>query len=109
MPMAPRRVDDYAARGRRCWPADTLRLAVALWASRCSRGGRRARISCTAWSRWTKQLAAIHARTRIARDMHDVLAHSLTTFSLQTQAVRQVVTRHPDQAARMLDEMAEVV
>ena len=33
--------------------------------------------------------------------MHDVLAHSLTTFSLQTQAVRQVVTRHPDQAARM--------
>ena len=57
----------------------------------------------------TARLAAGRERTRIARDMHDVLAHSLTMVSMQTQAIRQIIARDPAQAARLLDELAEVV
>lgn len=56
-----------------------------------------------------EQLAVTRERARIARDMHDVLAHSLTLLSVQTQAARQLVHRDPEGAARMLDEMATVV
>jgi signal transduction histidine kinase len=57
----------------------------------------------------TAELAAARERTRIARDMHDVLAHSLTVLSIQAQAARQIVTQQPEQAAHLLDEMAEVL
>lgn len=54
----------------------------------------------------TAELATARERARIARDIHDVLAHSLTMLSVQVQATRQVVRHDPEQAARMLDEMA---
>ncbi|MGH8959947.1 MAG: sensor histidine kinase [Jatrophihabitantaceae bacterium] len=38
------------------------------------------------------QAAALSERSRIARDLHDVLAHSLAGLSLQLQAVRAVAT-----------------
>lgn len=56
-----------------------------------------------------ERLAATRERARIARDMHDVLAHSLTLLSVQTQAARQLVRQDPERAAKMLDEMAAVV
>lgn len=56
-----------------------------------------------------EQLAVTRERARIARDMHDVLAHSLTLLSVQTQAARQLVRQDPERAAKMLDEMAAVV
>ena len=52
------------------------------------------------------ELAAARERARIARDIHDVLAHSLTVLSIQAQAARQVIAQQPEQAALMLDEMA---
>ena len=54
----------------------------------------------------TAELATARERARIARDIHDVLAHSLTVLSIQAQAARQVITQQPEQAAEMLDEMA---
>lgn len=39
------------------------------------------------------QAAALEERGRIARDMHDVLAHSLAGLSLQLQAIRAVAGR----------------
>jgi signal transduction histidine kinase len=45
------------------------------------------------------QAAALRERGRIARDMHDVLAHSLAGLSLQLQAVRAVATREGVRAA----------
>ncbi len=39
------------------------------------------------------QAAALEERGRIAREMHDVLAHSLSGLSLQLQAVRAVAAR----------------
>ncbi len=52
------------------------------------------------------ELAAARERARIARDIHDVLAHSLTVLSIQAQAARQVIGQQPEQAALLLDEMA---
>jgi signal transduction histidine kinase len=51
-------------------------------------------------------LAIIRERARIARDMHDILAHSLTALSVQLQAARQTAARDPAQTSRLLDEMA---
>jgi signal transduction histidine kinase len=57
----------------------------------------------------TADLAAARERARIARDVHDVLAHSLTVLSVQTQALRQLVRDNPERAAALLDQMAEVL
>src|SRR6185437_17139788 len=54
----------------------------------------------------TAELAAARERARIARDVHDVLAHSLTVLSIQAQAARQIVAQKPEQAATMLDDIA---
>jgi signal transduction histidine kinase len=57
----------------------------------------------------TAELAAARERARIARDVHDVLAHSLTVLSVQAQALRQLVRDNPERAAALLDQMAEVL
>lgn len=57
----------------------------------------------------TAELAAARERARIARDLHDVLAHSLTVLSVQAQALRQLVRDDPARAATLLDQMAEVL
>lgn len=54
----------------------------------------------------TSELAASRERARIARDIHDVLAHTLTVLSVQTQAARQIVRQDPERAASLLDEMS---
>jgi signal transduction histidine kinase len=51
------------------------------------------------------QLAVVRERARIARDMHDILAHSLTVLSVQTQAARQTLMNNPTKTASLLDEM----
>ena len=57
----------------------------------------------------TEQLAATRERTRIARDMHDVLAHSLTMLSVQVQAARQLLHQHPERLAAKLDDIAALL
>ena len=57
----------------------------------------------------TAELATARERARIARDVHDVLAHSLTVLSVQVQALRQLVSDDPERAAALLDQMAEVL
>jgi signal transduction histidine kinase len=57
----------------------------------------------------TEQLAATRERTRIARDMHDVLAHSLTMLSVQVQAARQLLQQRPERLAARLDDIAALL
>jgi signal transduction histidine kinase len=54
----------------------------------------------------TEELVTTRERTRIARDIHDVLAHSLTVLSIQVQAARQLVHQDPDRLSAKLNEMA---
>jgi signal transduction histidine kinase len=56
-----------------------------------------------------EELAAEQERTRIARDIHDVLSHSLAVLSIQVQAARHLRTRDPQRLAAKLDEMATLI
>ncbi len=54
----------------------------------------------------TEELATARERARIARDIHDVLAHTLTVLSIQVQAARQLVQQNPEKLSPKLDDMA---
>ncbi len=57
----------------------------------------------------TEELAAERERTRIARDIHDVLSHSLAVLSIQVQAARHLRTRDTERLDAKLDEMALLI
>ena len=46
-------------------------------------------------------------RDRIARELHDVIAHSLSAMVVQTAAAQDLVRSHPDRAAELLESVAE--
>lgn len=52
-----------------------------------------------------KQLAALAERERIARDLHDVLGHTLSVIVLKAELAGKLVQRDPERAAQ---EMADV-
>jgi two-component system sensor histidine kinase DesK len=51
------------------------------------------------------RLAAVNERNRIARDLHDLLGHSLTTITVKSGLARRLVADEPERAEH---EMAEV-
>jgi signal transduction histidine kinase len=53
-----------------------------------------------------RRAAVLDERTRIAREIHDVLAHSLGALGIQLQAVRAVLTNYDDtgRALSLLDQ-----
>jgi signal transduction histidine kinase len=52
--------------------------------------------------------AALDERQRIARDLHDVLGHSLTIMMLQLTAARHLIRRDPDEADAALADAERV-
>jgi len=52
------------------------------------------------------RLAAENERTRIARDLHDLLGHSLTTITVKAGLARRLAQKHDDERAAV--EIAEV-
>jgi signal transduction histidine kinase len=52
------------------------------------------------------QIAAVEERRRIARDVHDVLAHTLTILMVHLNSARLLVHDDPDATAEVLDEVA---
>ncbi len=54
------------------------------------------------------RLAAENERTRIARDLHDLLGHSLTTITVKAGLARRLADRDPDRAAEEIAEVEEL-
>jgi len=52
-----------------------------------------------------RRLAVIAERERIARDLHDVLGHTLTVVAVKADLAGKLVGRDPDAARRELDEI----
>lgn len=52
-----------------------------------------------------QELAAVHEREAISRDVHDILGHSLTVIALKTQLARRTLRTDPERAEAELDAM----
>lgn len=51
-----------------------------------------------------EELAISRERNRLARELHDTLAHSLSAVTVQLEAARSLWPSSPDRAKRMLDQ-----
>src|SRR5262249_11874629 len=54
------------------------------------------------------RLAVSEERLRIARDLHDLLGHSLSVIALKSELARKLVEREPRRAAAELDDIQSV-
>src|SRR5699024_8426158 len=54
------------------------------------------------------QLAVAAERARIAREMHDVVAHSVQVMIALSDGARALLTAQPDRASHALDELSGV-
>jgi two-component system, NarL family, sensor histidine kinase DesK len=54
------------------------------------------------------RVAVSDERLRIARDLHDLLGHSLSVIALKSELARKLVEREPSQAAAELDDIQAV-
>jgi signal transduction histidine kinase len=55
---------------------------------------------------YVKDEAARAERARIARDLHDVIAHSVSAMVVQTAVAEDLVRRDPDRAVEILESVA---
>ncbi|CAL9462728.1 Sensor histidine kinase DesK [Streptomyces sp. enrichment culture] len=54
------------------------------------------------------QLAANEERLRLARDLHDLLGHSLSLITLKSELAGRMLPGHPEQAARQVADIEQV-
>ncbi|MEU0742161.1 histidine kinase [Streptomyces sp. NPDC006134] len=54
------------------------------------------------------QLAANEERLRLARDLHDLLGHSLSLITLKSELAGRMLPDHPGQAARQIADIEQV-
>jgi len=53
------------------------------------------------------RVAAVDERTRIARELHDIVAHSLSVIVVQAEGGRALAVKQPDKAPEVLGTIAE--
>ncbi|MFF3988512.1 sensor histidine kinase [Streptomyces sp. NPDC001797] len=54
------------------------------------------------------QLAANEERLRLARDLHDLLGHSLSLITLKSELAGRMLPDHPDKAAQQVSDIEQV-
>lgn len=59
-----------------------------------------------AWAAQAARLGSVNERNRIAREMHDVVAHSLTVMVTLSDGAAVVVRKDPERAADVLAELS---
>ncbi len=71
------------------------------------RRDRQHEVELRAWAERNAQLASVSERNRIAREMHDVVAHSLTVMIALSDGAAVVVKRDPERARGVLGELSQ--
>lgn len=71
------------------------------------RSGRRHEKELQAWAVRNAELASVAERNRIAREMHDVVAHSLTVMVALSDGAAVVVKRDPLKAGEVLGQLSQ--
>ncbi|WP_258067061.1 sensor histidine kinase [Arthrobacter sp. GMC3] len=80
-------------------------IATGLGAS--VRRGREHEAELRRWAIRNAQLASVAERNRIAREMHDVVAHSLTVMVALSDGAAVVVKRDPSKAQEVLGQLSQ--
>lgn len=83
------------------WVALFVAVGVAVGATR------RARAARAAWLAEQRRVDAERERLRMAREVHDVVSHSLAVINLQAGVALHVADRRPEQALAALREIRE--
>jgi two-component system, NarL family, sensor histidine kinase DesK len=55
-----------------------------------------------------ENLAKVAERERIARDLHDVLGHTLSVITLKSELARKLIDRDPQKAAKEIGEVEQI-
>jgi len=55
-----------------------------------------------------KQLAKVAERERIARDLHDVLGHTLSVITLKSELAGKLIDRDPERAGKEIREVEQI-
>jgi two-component system sensor histidine kinase DesK len=92
-------VDGWSAHGNNF---AVLLAAAAVWSFRLA-WQRQARL--TAAERDLSELAVEEERARIARDLHDILGHSLTVISVKAELAERLFDSDPDRARAELQDL----
>ncbi|MEO8221459.1 MAG: sensor histidine kinase [Specibacter sp.] len=71
------------------------------------RSGRKHEAQLRQWAVRNAQLASVAERNRIAREMHDVVAHSLTVMVALSDGAAVVIKRDPGKAGEVLGQLSQ--
>jgi signal transduction histidine kinase len=83
-------------------------VAVAPWLAGRATRARALRVAALEREREQRtRAAASEERQRIARELHDVVAHGVVLMVLQAQGARRILDRDPDRAREALDAIEE--
>ncbi len=77
---------------------------VGLFVVKLVAGQKQARRALQAHAATLEELATSRERNRLARELHDTLAHSLSATAVQLEAVKALWDSDPDKAREMLEE-----
>ena len=55
-----------------------------------------------------EHLAKVAERERIARDLHDVLGHTLSVITLKSELAGKLISRDPARAGKEIHEVEEI-
>lgn len=80
---------------------------VGLFVVKLSKAQKEARRSLATHSTTLEHLATSRERNRLARELHDTLAHSLSGIAVQLEAVKAIWEDNPDQAHAVVEQALE--
>lgn len=107
VPLLRRRSLDLTALSGQAVVRGLLFAFVGIFVVKLVAAQREARTALAGHAATLEQLATSRERNRMARELHDILAHSLSAVAVQLEGVRSLWEHDPEEARTMLDRSLE--